>query len=115
MNEIDIPILKKAYDLYRTLDEYRKVIPKQHRFTIYTRSEEITLDVIEKFYEAGYLKGDNKENLLNEASTKLNILRLFVRLMKDTRAIDGKKYIILQTSIDEIGRMLGGWLRSIPK
>lgn len=115
MNEIDIPILKKAYDLYKTLDEYRKVIPKQHRFTIYTRSEDATLDVIEKFYEAGYLKGSDKINLLDQASTKLNMLRLFVRLMKDTRAIDSKKYIFLQTTIDEIGRMLGGWIRSLAK
>jgi hypothetical protein len=115
MNEIDIPILKKAYDLYKMLDEYRKVIPKQHKFTIYMRSEEAILDVIEKFYEAGYLKGADRGNLLDKASTKLNMLRLFVRLMKDTKAIDSKKYILLQTSIDEIGRMLGGWIRSLSK
>lgn len=115
MNDIDIPILKKTYDLYKTIDEYRKVIPKQHRFTIYVRSEEAIIDVIEKFYEAGYLKGADKVNLLDKASVRLNMLRLFVRLMKDTKAIDNKKYILLQTSIDEIGRMLGGWIRSLSK
>ena len=27
MNDIDIPILKKSYDLYKTLNEYRDMIP----------------------------------------------------------------------------------------
>ena len=47
MNEIDIPILKKAYDLYKTFHEYRKVVPKADRFTIYERSEHFILDTIE--------------------------------------------------------------------
>jgi hypothetical protein len=115
MNEIDIPILAKSYDLYKLLDDYRKVIPKQHRFTTYLRSEETVLEVISKFYEAGYLKGSDKANLLNLASVKLNMLRLFIRLLKDTKALDSKKYILLQTIIDEIGRMLGGWIRSLAK
>lgn len=115
MNDIDIPILKKSYDLYKTLNEYRDVIPKQHRFTIYARSEEAMLDIMEKFYEAGYAKGVEKTSILDGASVRLNMLRLFVRLLKDTKAIDNKKYIVLQTAIDEIGRMLGGWIRSLGK
>lgn len=115
MNDIDIPILKKTYDLYKTFDDFRKVIPKQHRFTVFVRAEEAILDILEKFYEAGYVVGANRPILLDRASAKLNILRLFVRLLKDTRSLDTKKYIILQKSIDEIGRMLGGWIRSIAK
>ncbi len=115
MNDIDIPILKKTYDLYKTLDDFRKIIPKQHRFTVFIRAEEVALDILEKFYEAGYVTGVNRPIILNKASVNLNMLRLFVRLLKDTKALDTKKYIILQTIIDEIGRMLGGWIRSISK
>ncbi len=106
--------MKKTYDLYKLLNDYRNVIPKQHRFTLYSRSEEAILDIMEKFYEAGYTKLD-RQNILDKASARLNMLRLFVRLMKDTKSLDGKKYILLETHIDEIGRMLGGWIRSIPK
>jgi len=49
---------------------------------------------------------------LKEASLKLNVLRVFVRLLKDIKAIDSKKYVTLETMVDEIGRMLGGWIRS---
>jgi hypothetical protein len=111
MNEIDIPILKKSQDLYKTFHEYRKVTPKADRFTIYERTENLIMDVIEGFLEAGSLRG-SKFTILERASIKLNVLRFFIRLMKETKTIDTKKYIVLQEMIDEIGRMLGGWIRS---
>lgn len=32
--------------------------------------------------------------------------------MKDIKTLDIKKYVTIEASIDEIGRMLGGWIRS---
>jgi tyrosine-protein phosphatase YwqE len=32
--------------------------------------------------------------------------------MKDIKAIDDKKYILIEANLDEIGRMLGGWIKS---
>lgn len=113
MNELDIPILKKAYELYKMLHAYRAAVPKADRFSVYERSETLLVEIIELLLQAGYLKGD-KIDYLERASTKLNVLRLFIRLMKETRVFDLKKYTALQTVIDEIGRMLGGWIRSIP-
>lgn len=48
-----------------------------------------------------------------KSSLRLNFLRVFIRLSKEIKMLDNKKYILLQESVDEIGRMLGGWLRSI--
>lgn len=112
MNDSDIPILKKAYDLYRTFHEYRRAVPKAERFTLYERCENAILDVIEAVLEAGYSRSAEKSAVLERASVKLNIIRFFVRLLKETRAIDTKKYTVLQEMVDEIGRMLGGWIRS---
>ncbi len=113
MNDTEIPILKKTYELYKTFHEYRKVVPKHDRFTIYERSEGIILDLTEGIFLAGYSNSANKRTTLERASAKLNLLRLLIRLMKDTKTLDSKKYITLQESIDEIGRMLGGWIRSV--
>jgi hypothetical protein len=49
---------------------------------------------------------------LEKASVKLNLLRFLFRLMKETKTFDNKKYVVLQEMVDEIGRMLGGWIRS---
>lgn len=112
MNDTDIPILKKSFELYKTFHEYRRIIPKADRFTIYERSEHLIIDVIEGFLEAGYISRINKLTVLERASVKLNTLRFLIRLMRETKALDLKKYTKLQELIDEIGRMLGGWIRS---
>ena len=93
--------------------EYRKSVPKHDRHTIYERAERVLLAIIEGLFLAGYSKQVNKTTTLERASAQLNLLRLLVRLMKDTKTLDSKKYVRLQEIIDEIGRMLGGWIRSI--
>ena len=112
MNEIEIPILKKSYDLYKLFHEYRRVIPRQDRYTVWKRSENILLDVFECFLEAGYTKQNNKLILLEKGSVKLNLFRFLIRLLKDVKSLDSKKYILIQIQIDESGKMLGGWIRS---
>lgn len=112
MNDFDIPILKKSYELYKTFHEYRKIVPKQDRYTVFERSENVILETLEYLLQAGQVQGPQKLLALERASLKLNLLRFFVRLLKETRAIDPKKYVVLQQMIDEIGRMLGGWIRS---
>jgi hypothetical protein len=112
MNDIDIPILKKTQDLYKVFHDYRKVVPKTERYTIYERCECLIISLLEYFFQAGFEKSTQKVSVLEKASVQLNLLRFFVRLMKDTKTFDAKKYVILQAMIDEIGRMLGGWIRS---
>jgi hypothetical protein len=113
MNENDIPVLNKSYELYKLFHEYRKVVPKQDRFTIYERSENVMLGALELLLEASYGNKERKLITLEKVSVKLNVLRFLIRLMKETKTFDVKKYISLQALIDEIGRMTGGWIRSL--
>ncbi len=46
-------------------------------------------------------------------SSSVDMLRIFIRLASDTKTIDKRLYLSLQEQIDEIGRMLGGWLKSL--
>lgn len=113
MNNNDVPVLNKSYELYKLFHEYRKVIPKQDRFTIYEKSENVILGTIELLLEASYGNKERKMVILEKASVKLNVLRFLVRLMKETKTFDLKKYTAIEMIIDEIGRMVGGWIRSL--
>lgn len=113
MDEFDIPIFKKAYDLYKIFYGYRLTIPKQDRHTIWQKCENILLDVIENILLASQTPKSEKLPILEKTSLKLNFLRVFIRLMKEVKTIDNRKYIELQEAIDEIGKMLGGWIRSV--
>lgn len=112
-NDLDIPIFKKSYDLYKTFYSYRSDISKQDRHTIWVRCENGILDVLEGILLASQSAKTEKLTILQTASVKLNILRVLIRLTKDVKAIDNRKYLTLETNIDEIGRMLGGWIRSV--
>lgn len=51
--------------------------------------------------------------ILEEIDVKLQILKTLVRICFDVKALDQKKYLALQTALQEIGKMLGGWMKSI--
>ena len=113
MNEsFDTPIFNQTYELYKEIYSLRSTIPKSDRYAVWQKVENITLEVLEGILVAIGLPKNEKTGILDEASKKLNILRVFVRLSKDVKAIDNKKYIALQEKLDEIGRMLGGWIKS---
>ena len=112
IDDFDIPIFKAAYELYKTFYSYRDGVKKQDRHTIWLRCENIILDILENILLASQTHRSEKIPILEKVSLKLNFLRVFLRLMKEVKTIDNKKYTKLETSVDEIGRMLGGWLRS---
>jgi hypothetical protein len=112
MNDFDTPIFKKTYDLYKTFYGYRLDIPKQDRYTIWQKCEDALLEILEGILFASQMSKAEKLPVLEKTSMRLNFLRVFIRLMKDVKAIDNRKYLSIEVSLDEIGRMLGGWIKS---
>ncbi|MBH0017571.1 diversity-generating retroelement protein Avd [Pseudoalteromonas sp. NGC95] len=55
----------------------------------------------------------HKKTTLTELDIELAILKRQVRLAKDLRYIDVKKYQLWIERLVEIGKMLGGWIKSI--
>lgn len=48
-----------------------------------------------------------------EASLNIDLLKILIRLCKEVKVLDDKKYLKLQKKLQEIGKMLGGWLKSL--
>lgn len=113
MEELDIPIFRKTYDLYKALHGLRNAVPKADRHGLWQRIEQTTLDVITHLLVAGERAKERKSEALENASVRLNLLRILLRLAKDTKIIDLKKYAVMQQTIDDIGRQLGGWIKSL--
>ena len=113
MEEFDIPIFKKIYEMYRNFYNFRSSIPKQDRYTLWQKCENILLETLENILLASQMSKEEKLPTLEKASLNLNLFRIFIRLAKEVKAIDNKKYLLLQENTDEIGRMLGGWIKSV--
>lgn len=111
---LDTPIFHKAYDLYKLLHSYHNRIPKSERYTLWQKCENTTLALLEAVIETGHQKDAEKLRFLYVISDKLDLLKVLIRLAKDTRTIDNLQYLAIQEIIQEIGRMVGGWIKSVP-
>lgn len=110
---LDIPIFHKAYDLYKLLYSYHDRIPKSARYTLWQKCENTTLAFLERLIEMGHQKENERLQALYAISDKLDLLKVLIRLAKDTRIIDEVQYLAIQTIIQEIGKMIGGWIKSV--
>jgi four helix bundle protein len=111
-NIFDIPIFQKLYDFYQLLYQYIKLFPKQDRYSLGVKLEHTALEILEYIFFASNLRDKEKVEALQKADVQLDLLKVFIRLAKDVKALDIKKYLELEKQLQEIGKMLGGWLKS---
>lgn len=107
----DIPIFLKTDDFYKKLYLQLVKFPKPHRYTLGQRLDNLTLEIFELFLTTNGRKLPDKYLLLEKASVKIDLLKLLLRLAKDTESLKTSAYIDLESDLIEIGKMLGGWLK----
>ena len=112
---LDTPIFHKLYDLYKLLHTFTGSIPRSARYSLWLKCENTILELLETVIEIVHRKGEEKLQALYLISDKVDLLKVFIRLAKDTRAIDKKQYLEIQKVIQEVGKMVGGWIKSIPQ
>ena len=109
----EIPILQKVYDFYRELYLVVEKMPKKDKYTLGEKMQKTTLDLMELLIKAGYVEKIKKSPALDQAAVKLDLLKTLVRLAQDLKAISSNKYLLLEEKLQEVGRMLGGWIKSL--
>ena len=107
---LKLPILAKIYDFYQLLTQSVTSFPKSRRYSLGLRLDSLTLEIIESILAVPFTK--NKLQNLQQISIKLDTLKILIRLSKDCDSISSKKYFHLQLKLSEIGKMLGGWIKS---
>lgn len=84
--------------------------PKTKRYTLGQKLDNITLDIFELLFSV--TNSDNKTETLYKISNKTDLLKILLRLVKDTQGLTNKSYLELQEMLQEIGKMLGGWIKA---
>jgi len=62
---------------------------------------------------AGYSSKDKKLEVINKASLILDLLKYFLQMAFDLKAIDSKQLAAIVTPLGEVGKMLGGWKKQL--
>lgn len=107
----DAPIIQKLYDFYRELYLIIEKMPKKDKYALGQKLDKTTLDFLELLVVASNNK-DEKLVYLNKGSSKLDVLKILLRLAEEIKAVPTTKYLSLELKLQEIGKMLGGWIRS---
>jgi hypothetical protein len=108
----DISIIHKTYKFYLKLYLLNQSLPKKDRYCLGVKAENLSLEILEKLFEANSKSGNSRLETLNKVDLKLKILQTIIRLCWEVKALDEKKYIQLQEILQEVGRMLGGWIKT---
>ncbi len=106
-------ILIKTYDFLKIMLTTLKHFPKNQKFLLGDKIQTLTSDILELLIEAYYSPTDAKKDLLNQTNIKLEILRYYLRLCYELGFYNSKKYKFLFEKVQEIGKMNGGWLKSL--
>ena len=105
----DLPIFVKWLEFLKWFLPTLEKFPKKARFTITNRIENMALDIVELLIEARYLK--EKKSLLRKVNLYLEKIRILLRISHEAKMISTKAYNFASKSINEVGAMLGGWLK----
>ncbi len=71
--------------------------------------------MLELLFIANYLPKEQKLPYVLKASSKLDLLKFFIQIAWEMKALDNKKYAILSKKLDEIGKMTGNWIKNLSK
>ncbi|MCP4106484.1 MAG: diversity-generating retroelement protein Avd [Desulfobacteraceae bacterium] len=105
------PIFVKTFDFLKWILGHTEKFPKSQRFFLAKRINDAIFDFYEILVEAARLKSRNQVQKLKHADAELFKLKHYTRLSMEMGYISFKQYEHASRQLEEIGRLLGGWLK----
>ena len=105
----ELPVYKATYDLLLDVFKFTKEFGKEYKYTVGESLKKHTIDLLTLIYRANSRK--DKQEVLQEARELIEVIRLFVRLMKDMQQISLKRFVEINLKIENVSKQLSGWQR----
>lgn len=107
--------MQKLVAAYKLWQAYFPHFPKTSRYTLGEKIDSLLVETIENIVVASYLSKQEKLPYLKQGLVKLDVLKFFLQVGWEIKALDNKKYITLSEQLNEIGKMLGGWNKQVSR
>jgi hypothetical protein len=104
------PALEATFRFLLWLIPAVEKFPRSQKFLLGDRIQTSALDVLERLIEATYIKA--RSDQLAAANLGVEKLRILFRLAAELRNVDTRRYEYAARSLDEIGRLIGGWRKA---
>jgi len=109
----NLPVYKESYDLLVELFRFTKNFIREYKYTLGESIKKETVEMITNIYRAN--SSYSKENLIQSARENVEVIRLFLRLLKDLKQINLEKFVFLNEKIKSVSKQLSAWQRSVKK
>lgn len=107
-----MPIFTKTMDFLDWLIPRTNDFPRLHRHTVTRRLLDAALDFLDRLLEANSLRSEERLQWLNAADGSLDRVRHYLRLVRSLRWLTPGQYEHASRAVAEIGRLLGGWIKT---
>ncbi|PIY02121.1 MAG: hypothetical protein COZ21_15805 [Bacteroidetes bacterium CG_4_10_14_3_um_filter_31_20] len=109
----DLPVYKKTYDLLLDLFNLSSNLTKAYKYTLGERIQLEAIETIVNIYKAN--AGIEKLQFISKSREHIEIIRLIVRILHDTKQISLKRMVVINKIIEEISKQLVGWQKYCTK
>jgi hypothetical protein len=106
------PIFVKTQAFMVYLLNYTSKFPREERFRLAKRIEDALFNFHTSLMWAA--QSNTPQEDLKAADVQLDLLRSYLRLSLELKHITGKQYAAIAEFTTEIGKLLGGWTKTIP-
>lgn len=107
----ELTIYQRQYDLILYAFPIINRFPKTQRFVLGQQIQNCLFDSARLIVQANKQRG-NRLPSLAQVDIEIEQFRLLIRLAKDLRLLSVSQYGALAERSNEIGRLLGGWIKS---
>ncbi len=106
----ELPVIQKTYDVVLWAVPLLNKLPRNFKFVLGDRIQTALYTFLEGLIRARYAR--DKLPILEPLNADLDIVRYQFRLCRDLELIDLRRYEYVSNEVNEIGKNLGGWIRS---
>ena len=110
---MELPVINRTYEVYKTIVDINNHLTKRWRYSLGISVENTILSLLEDLIMAMHAPKPMKSPYLIRASARLEIARLKFRLFLEFKLVNETRIFQTQATLLEIGRMLGGWMKSV--
>ena len=109
----ELPVINRTQELYESVCKITSKLPTLTKQTIGRRLEDGVLQLLELLIMSKYAPKAHKGAYLIKSSAMTEIVQFQLRILLTQKLANETTLHQLQAKIVEIGRMLGGWRKSV--
>ena len=107
-------VLIKTKNIYALWHLFFNHLPRIQRQTIGLQVDSYFRQLLELLFKASFSRERGEKIILvKQAMAKLDLIKFFLQIAWEHKFLDHKKYNAFSEPLDEIGKMLNGWLKQL--